>query len=218
MQQAHEELMACIADDVRQTAQWTGRSRLCAGVRAAMERVQRALFVPPDDEPLAYANRPLPIGHGQTISQPFIVALMTELLNPLPSHTVLEIGTGSGYATAVIAEIVQDVYSIEVVEALADVARERLGALGYTNVLVRQGDGYRGWPEHAPYDGILVTAAPSSIPEILVEQLRPGGRMVLPLTQEDGSQELTVVVKDTRGSVTSREVLPVAFVPMVLQT
>jgi len=215
VREAHEELLARVSEDLKQTAQWSGRSRLCAGVRAAMERVERDLFVSADQAAEAYANRPLPIGHGQTISQPFIVALMTELLNPLPLHRVLEIGTGSGYATAVIAEIVQEVYSIEVVEELAESARERLGSLGYTNVVVRQGDGYRGWAEHAPFDGILVTAAPALMPELLIEQLRPGGRMVLPIEKPSGGQELVVVVKDAQGHVQTRDVLPVAFVPMV---
>jgi len=215
MQDAHEKLLEQIAEEVGKTARWSGRRRLCAGVRSAMERVRRDLFVPGDLRAEAYANRPLPIGHGQTISQPFLVALMTDLLNPLPSHRVLEIGTGSGYATAVLAEIVQEVYSVERLEALAESARERLDALAYANIVIRQGDGALGWPEHAPYDRILVTAAPLSPPKPLLEQLRPGGRMVLPVGRPDGSQELIVLVKNTTGHVEERDILPVAFVPMV---
>ncbi len=197
------------------TSATTGRSALAPAVRRAMERVPRDAFVRKVDRPYAWRNRPLPIGHGQTISQPFIVAIMTELLDPGPEDVVLEIGTGCGYATAVLAEIVAHVYSVEFVRALADAARLRLAGLGYENVDVRQGDGNAGWAEHAPFDKISVTAAPPEIPPALVEQLAPGGRMVLPVGEHPGVQELLVVTKDADGAVRERGVLPVAFVPLV---
>ncbi len=150
-------------------------------VLEAMRSVERHRFVPPDAVDLAYTDQPLPIGHGQTISQPYIVALMTELLDPQPSDTVLEIGTGSGYQAAVLATLVSHVYTIEIIPALADEAARRLEELGYHNVTVRCADGYRGWPEHAPFDGIIVTAAPPTIPRPLLDQLAPGARLVVPV-------------------------------------
>jgi protein-L-isoaspartate(D-aspartate) O-methyltransferase len=180
-------------------------------VLAAMRKVPRHLFVPPDFLHVAYTDGPLPIGHEQTISQPYIVALMTELLELEGGERVLEIGTGSGYQAAVLAEIAGEVYTIEIVEALAATARERLSLLGYDSVRVMFGDGYRGWPEHAPFDAVIVTAAPDHIPEPLIEQLAAGGRLVIPVG--DLYQELLQVTKTDRG-VVERRVIPVRFVPM----
>ena len=161
----------------------------------------------------AYANRPLPIGHGQTISQPFIVALMTHLLMPRAEHTVLEIGTGSGYQAAVLARLVKRVIGIEIIAELAGHAAELLHSLHLDNVDIHHGDGYLGWPECAPYDGIIVTACTPAIPPALIEQLKPGGRMVIPIGQAHAHQELRLLEKSPIGAVTARNVLPVAFVP-----
>jgi protein-L-isoaspartate(D-aspartate) O-methyltransferase len=215
VQKAHAKLMAQIDAGMRQTARATGRDRLSPRVRAAMERVPRDEFVQPHQSEYAYYDEPLPIGHGQTISQPFIVALMTELLDPLPTDVVLEVGTGSGYATAVLAEIVERIYSVEVIRDLADTARDRLRRLGYANVEVMHEDGHQGWMDEAPYDGVLVTAAAPFIPPALVEQLKEGGRMVIPVGARFGPQDLLVVEKDERGEVFERSMLPVAFVPLV---
>jgi protein-L-isoaspartate(D-aspartate) O-methyltransferase len=182
-----------------------------AAVLAAMQTVPRHLFVPEEIRPSAYDDEPQPIGFGQTISQPYIVAFMTEALRLKGDETVLEIGTGSGYQAAILASIVKQVYTIEIVEPLASRAAQTLQDLGYHNVEVRAGDGYRGWPEYAPFDAIMVTAAPDHIPEPLVEQLREGGRMVLPVG--NFFQELMLVTKSARG-VEKREILPVRFVPM----
>ncbi|HEY0115733.1 MAG TPA: protein-L-isoaspartate(D-aspartate) O-methyltransferase [Allosphingosinicella sp.] len=180
----------------------------------AMGDVPRHLFVPPEFRHAAYRNEPLPIGNGQTISQPYIVALMTHLLEVEPGHRVLEVGTGSGYQAAVLSMLAGEVRSIEIVEPLAREAGARLRELGYTNVTVRAGDGYAGWPERAPFDRIIVTAGAPHIPLPLVEQLRPGGRMVIPVTRPGGEEELLLVTKDGRGRVRSRSVLPVRFVPL----
>jgi protein-L-isoaspartate(D-aspartate) O-methyltransferase len=178
----------------------------------AMRRVPRHLFVPPDLARAAYDDAPLPIGHGQTISQPYIVALMTALARPSPGDTALEIGTGSGYQAAVLAQVVGKVYSIEYVPALAAAATARLAP--YANVTVRQGDGYGGWPELAPFDVILVTAAPEEVPPALIEQLKPGGRLVIPVGSTTDTQELRLIEKDAAGQVTSTSVIPVRFVPL----
>jgi protein-L-isoaspartate(D-aspartate) O-methyltransferase len=183
-------------------------------VLEAMRKVPRHEFVPEDHRDASYADSPLPIGSGQTISQPYIVAAMTEAVDPEPDDVVLEVGTGSGYQAAVLAEIVKRVYTIEIVESLARTAGERLQRLGYTNVTVKAGDGYVGWPEHAPFDGIVVTAAPDHVPEPLVEQLAPGGRMVIPVGGQTWSQELLLIEKDLEGKVKRRSLLPVRFVPM----
>jgi len=181
-------------------------------VLEAMRKVPRHELVPPELRGEAYDDRPLPIGHGQTISQPYIVAAMTEALRLAGDERVLEVGTGSGYQAAVLAELAREVYSIEIVAPLAERARRDLARLGYANVQVRQGDGYRGWPEHAPFDAIVVTAAPDHVPEPLLAQLAPGGRLVLPL---GGSfaQELVLLTRGADG-VTRQELLPVRFVPM----
>ena len=183
-----------------------------AAVLAAMEAVPRHLFVPAGERGEAYADHPLPIGGGQTISQPYIVALMTELLGVGRQGKVLEIGTGSGYHAAVLSRVVGAVYSMEIVPSLGEEARGTLARLGYGNVHVRVGDGYKGWPEEAPFDAILLTAAPPSIPAPLLAQLKPGGRMVLPLGTV--VQELLVLTKRPDGTVETRNVLPVRFVPM----
>lgn len=210
-----EAMVREIADEARATASYTGRPAFSPRVMAAMGKVPRHKFVPPSEEAFAYVNGPLPIGYGQTISQPYIVALMTELIDPAPDDVVLEIGTGSGYQAAILAELVREVYSVEVVPELAEEAAARLKALGYANVQVRSGDGNAGWPEHGPYDAILVTAAGPRVPPALVEQLKPGGRMVIPIGGWHRDQELTIVEKDEKGQVRERPVLPVAFVPLV---
>jgi protein-L-isoaspartate(D-aspartate) O-methyltransferase len=180
---------------------------------AAMGRVPRHLFVPPEQQPYAYEDRPLAIGHKQTISQPYIVALMTDLLKLGSQDQVLEIGTGSGYQAAVLSELVRSVYTIEIVEPLAVEARQRLARLGYRNVEVRTGDGYKGWEENAPFDAIMVTAGADEIPPPLLRQLKPGGRMVIPVGPTDGIQYLTLIEKQADGSLHSRKVIPVRFVP-----
>jgi protein-L-isoaspartate(D-aspartate) O-methyltransferase len=186
-----------------------------ARVLAAMREVPRHLFVAARDRANAYIDSPLGIEHGQTISQPYIVALMTELARPRPTDRALEIGTGSGYQAAVLSRLVDRVFSVELIADLADTARERLATLGYRNVTVRQGDGYLGWPDHAPFDIIIVTAAPDSIPPALVAQLRAGGRLVIPVGPVGGVQDLQLIEKDQAGAVTTRTIIPVRFVPMV---
>jgi protein-L-isoaspartate(D-aspartate) O-methyltransferase len=182
-------------------------------VLQAMLNVPRHLFVPENYRHLAYADRPLPIGEGQTISQPYVVALMTSHLHLNPDDKVLEIGTGSGYQAAVLAELADKVYSVEIIEQLAYTAQERLHELGYTNVWVKHGDGFFGWKEHAPYDAITVTCATPTIPEHLVEQLKEGGRMILPLGDEAFHQSLTVLTK-REGEIEQQRVTGVVFVPM----
>lgn len=178
-----------------------------------MRRVQRHLFVPEDVRPLAYQDRPVPIGYGQTISQPFIVALMTHLLEPEPDDVVLEIGTGSGYQSAVLSPLVDKVCTIEIVPPLGEGAAARLAELGYDNVETRIADGYHGWPECGPFDGIVVTAAADHVPPPLVEQLAPGGRMVIPVGGAFATQHLTLVEKTASGEIRARQLLPVRFVP-----
>ena len=188
---------------------------LAAEVLEAMRRVPRHAFVPVSQRELAYTNRPLPIGYGQTISQPYIVALMTDLLRLAKRSRALEIGTGSGYQAAVLAELGHQVYTMEIVSELAEQAAQRLSALGYSAVHARQGDGYYGWPEAAPFDGIVVTAAASQIPLPLLEQLRPGGRMVIPIGAAFLVQQLMLIEKLADGSIRTEALLPVAFVPLV---
>ena len=197
------------------TSGLTGVPAMSPRVRAALGKVERHRLVPSEQSALAYRNHPLPIGHGQTISQPYIVALSTDLIAPEPHHTVLEVGTGSGYQAAVLAEIVARVFSIEIIDALGKEAAERLRTLGYRNVEVRIGDGYKGWPEKAPFDAIVVTAAAPRVPEALVAQLRIGGRMVIPVGADGGLQELLLVVKLANGRVEQKKILPVRFVPLV---
>ena len=207
------EMIAQIETEARSTAAYTGRSRFDSRVLAAIKRVPRHEFVPASEKDMAYLNIALPIGHGQTISQPYIVALMTDLLALEPDAVVLEIGTGSGYQAAVLAQVVRQVYSVEIIPAIAAKAKARFTRLGITNIEVRVGDGYYGWPEHAPFDGIVVTAAAPQIPPLLVEQLKPGGRLVIPLGRPLDHQDLTVAEKSEDNQLSLRSVLPVAFVP-----
>jgi protein-L-isoaspartate(D-aspartate) O-methyltransferase len=208
------DLMREVERDARRTAAYTGRRQFDPAVTAAMARIERHRFVPEALARYAYRNRPLPIGFGQTISQPYIVALMTDLLDPKPGQVVLEIGTGSGYQAAVLAELGLTVYTMEIIEPLAKSAKARLKSLGYDKVRVRWGDGYSGWPDHAPFDAIIVTAAGDHIPPPLIAQLRPGGRMVIPVGARFMTQQLVLVKKDATGKVTTRQLLPVAFVPL----
>jgi len=199
---------------VRETRAEIGKTAFDERVMSVMAQVPRHEFVPPGQVASAYRNRPLPIGHGQTISQPYIVALMTDLARAGPGDTVLEVGTGSGYQAAVMAHLAKAVYTIEIVEPLGLQATQRLKTLGYGNVQVRLGDGYHGWEEHAPYDAILVTAAASHIPPPLIRQLKPGGRMVIPVGAAFMVQQLMLVEKKPDGTVSTRQILPVAFVPL----
>jgi protein-L-isoaspartate(D-aspartate) O-methyltransferase len=209
----HADLIEEIEQEVQATARRTGRTRLAPRVMRALRAVRREAYVPSARRAEAYANHPLPIGHGQTISQPFIVALMTDLLDPQPDHVVLEVGTGSGYQAAMLAALVRQVYSIEVIPELSARAAKALAGEHVRNVALRVGDGALGWPEHAPYDGVIVTAAAAATPPALIAQLRPGGRMVIPLGLPHDSQMLTLVSKDADGTVARRDILPVAFVP-----
>jgi protein-L-isoaspartate(D-aspartate) O-methyltransferase len=202
---------------VRATSVMLGRSALNPRIIEALKKVPRHEFVDEKYRPYAYENRPLPIGHGQTISQPYIVAIMTDLLDVGNTAKVLEIGTGSAYQAAILGELVADVYTIEIVEPLAESAKERLQRLHYNNVHARQGDGYYGWEEAAPFDAILVTAAASHIPPPLIRQLKPGGRMLIPVGDRFNVQQLVLVEKNQNNKVTTRQLLPVAFVPLTGQ-
>jgi len=211
---ARSKMVEEVSADAAGTSTYSGKAALSPNVIAAMEKVERHRFVPAALAALAYLNRPLPIGYGQTISQPFVVALMTDLMRVGEGDRVLEIGTGSGYQAAVLAELAGSVYSIEIIEPLGKQADKRLKALGYGNVETRVGDGYYGWPEAAPFDAIMVTAAASHVPPPLIKQLKPGGRMVIPLGTQFMTQYLMLVEKRMDGSVTSRQILPVRFVPL----
>jgi protein-L-isoaspartate(D-aspartate) O-methyltransferase len=200
-------------EEIKEMAADTGVASFDARVLAALEKVPRHEFVPRDLEAAAYKNRPLPIGHGQTISQPFIVALMTDLLQTKDTDKVLEIGTGSGYQAAILSLLVREVFSIEIIPELGEAAGKVLKRLGYTNVQVKIGDGYQGWAEYAPFDAIIVTAAPAHIPPMLIEQLKPNGRMVIPVG--DLFQELMLVTKNPDGTTTSTTIVPVRFVPLI---
>jgi protein-L-isoaspartate(D-aspartate) O-methyltransferase len=193
----------------------TGLSAMSPAVRAALGKVERHRLVPPAQASAAYRNHPLPIGAGQTISQPYIVALSTDLVNPKAEDVVLEVGTGSGYQAAVLAEVVRHVYSIELIESLGKSAAARLAEMGYRNVEVRIGDGYAGWPEKAPFDAIVVTAAAPRVPPALMTQLKTGGRMVIPVGGSDDIQYLKLLTKRADGGYDEKRVLPVRFVPLV---
>lgn len=208
-----EDMLDAIARHARSCRDSLGRDHISAGVLRAMRRVPRERFVPDIERALAYGDHPLPIGHGQTISQPFIVAFMTDLLDVRAGHRVLEVGTGCGYQAAVLAELGCELDTIEIVAPLAAAARQTLAELGYTTVRVHHADGHRGLPERAPFDRIIVTAAPAAVPAVLVEQLAPGGRLVIPVG-EQLAQELRVIDKDASGAVVERRVLSVAFVPL----
>lgn len=225
MAAARKALAAEIADEVAGTRKWLGRETLDPRVMAALEKVPRHEFIPAANRAVAYDNRPQPIGHGQTISQPYIVAIMTDMAAPTPDDRVLEVGTGCGYQTAVLAELAAQVYSIEVVPELARPAATRLRRLGYANIETHIGDGAQGWAEHAPFDVIVVAAAAwHRIPPALIEQLAPGGRLVIPVDRsptadrypfKDQEQDLLLVTKDAKGKTSERKILPVAFVPLI---
>jgi protein-L-isoaspartate(D-aspartate) O-methyltransferase len=225
MAAACKAMVAEIAAEVAGTHIWLGKEALDSRVMVALERVPRHDFIPAANRDQAYDNRPQPIGHGQTISQPYIVAVMTDMAAPGPGDRVLEVGTGCGYQTAVLAELAAQVYSIEVVPELAGAAAERLRRLGYTNVETHTGDGAQGWVGQAPFDAIVVTAAAwHRIPPALIEQLAPGGRLVIPVDRSrsaarypftDQQQDLLLVTKDTKGKTSERKMLPVAFVPLI---
>ncbi len=208
-------LLEEVDEEMRRTAKWTGRRELKPEVRTAIARVPRHRFVAADMTGSAYVNRPLGIGHGQTISQPFIVALMTEMLDLPPGAKVLEVGTGSGYQAAVLAEIAGAVYTVEVVPSLSQNAQGALRRIGYRNIHFRIGNGRDGWPEEGPFPAIMVTAAAESIPERIVGQLAPGGRMILPVGRTNGPQNLVLVTKALDGAISKTTVLSVAFVPLV---
>lgn len=221
---ARAAMVAEVELEVAETARWLGKQKLDPAVIAALAHVPRHCFVPNKEREFAYENRPLPIGHRQTISQPYIVALMTDLAELGPGDRVLEVGTGCGYQAAILAELAERVYTIETVPELAASAAGRLAELGHDNVEVRHGDGAQGWPEAAPFDAILVTAAAQRrIPPALLEQLAPGGRLVIPLERRTGGfswakghdQELLVVAKDKTGKIEEKSVIPVAFVPLI---
>jgi protein-L-isoaspartate(D-aspartate) O-methyltransferase len=215
MKATRQDMLSDIEAEVRYTRELIGRDALAARVMQAMGEVPREKFVPSNMRGAAFENGPLPIGHGQTISQPYIVALMTDLLEPEADHSILEIGTGCGYQTAILSRLCATVYTVEVVRELGEAATDRLQSLGYLNIEFLIGNGYAGWPEHAPYDGIIVTAAASHVPPALLEQLKPGGRLVIPVGEPYGYQNLMLVEKDGRDEIRTRTILGVAFVPMV---
>ena len=211
-----KNLLERIQAEAGYTASYTGRKAFAEQVMAAMAKVPREEFVPADLVRMAYLNEPLPIGHGQTISQPYIVALMTDMLDLTEESVVLEIGTGSGYQAAILSSLAKQVYSIEKISELCETASRRLRDLGYDNVETRCSNGYTGWQEKAPFDGIIVTAAASHIPSVLVEQLKPGGRMLIPVGLQYMPQELMLVTKEEDGSSRVESILDVAFVPLVM--
>ena len=205
-----EEMLEVIAAYALLSSDRTQKEQFDTRVMEAIARVPRHDYVPNELQDVAYANIPLPIGHGKTISQPFIVALMTDLLDPQDDERVLEIGTGLGYQAAILAELVQQVYTVEIIEELGLEAAERLGGAGYGNIQVKIGDGGQGWPENGSYDKVIVTAAPELVPAPLIEQLRPGGRLVIPAGLED-QQQLLLMEKDINGRMSSTEIIPVVF-------
>ncbi|MFZ4789320.1 MAG: protein-L-isoaspartate(D-aspartate) O-methyltransferase [Candidatus Competibacteraceae bacterium] len=215
LEAAWQTLLNRVAAEIRETGAVTGCPALSAPVRQALATVPRHRFVADEQRGWAYADMPLPIGRGQTISQPFIVALMTELLALDPAMTILEIGAGSGYQTAVLAQLARQVYSVERIPELAEAAAQRWREMGIENVAIRVGDGGQGWEEYAPFDGIMVTAAATDVPPALVRQLKPGGRLVIPVGEPGYTQDLRVIHKDPQGVVFSRSALPVVFVPLI---
>jgi len=211
---ARHALVKEIRSDVQATSLYLDKEALDPRVIHAMDTVPRHKFVPFDQRRNAYQNRPLPIGHGQTISQPYIVAIMTDLIKPKAGDRVLEIGTGSGYQAAILAEVVNEVYTIEIIKPLGEDAISRFRELGYKNIHARIGDGYYGWEEAAPFDGIVVTASASHVPPPLIKQLKPGGRMIIPVGSLFMVQQLVIVEKQFDGKITTRQILPVRFVPL----
>lgn len=212
--QRRHDMVRIIEADVRATSVYLDTKALDPRVMTAMDTVPRHEFVPFPGRRFAYNNRPLPIGHGQTISQPYMVAVMTDLLKPKAHHRVLEIGTGSGYQAAMLGELVKEVFSIEIIKPLAEQAKTRLARLGYNNIQTRIADGYYGWQEHAPFDSIVVTAAASHIPPPLLKQLKPGGRMIIPVGSTFMVQQLVMVEKSKTNKVTVSQIMPVRFVPL----
>jgi len=210
-----KHMIAGIEREVKYTRSYIGKNKLDDRVMKAMAKVPRDWFVPEGAKSMAFNNSPLPIGHNQTISQPFIVALMTDLLQLKTQHTVLEIGTGTGYQTAILSILCKQVYSVERIDALSKMANQHFKELNYNNIETCIGNGYEGWLEHAPYDGIIVTAAASHIPEPLIEQLKKGGNLVIPVGLEGMHQELKLVKKNLQGEITVDSILGVAFVPLV---
>jgi protein-L-isoaspartate(D-aspartate) O-methyltransferase len=210
-----KRMIADIQREVQYTRTMIGKDALDERVMQAMKEVPRDAFVPNGMKMRAFDNAPLPIGHGQTISQPYIVALMTDLLEIKPEDTVLEIGSGSGYQTAILSRLCKQVYSLEVIPELSASAGRLLEQLGYDNIEMRSGNGFDGWPDNGPYDGIIVTAAAPYIPDALFDQLKPGGRLVIPVGLPYNRQELMAVTKDERGEMQTKAILGVAFVPMV---
>ncbi len=215
LERLRQRMIADIETEVAYTKRMIGRDHLDPRVMKAMRQVPREQFVPPNLRHAAFDNGPLPVGYGQTISQPYIVALMTDLLELEADDTVLEIGTGSGYQSAILSTLCKKVYSMDVVPELSEATRLRLEDMGYDNIELKVGNGYLGWPEHAPYDGIIVTAAADQIPEALIEQLKAGGKLVIPVGQPYSYQELLLVEKDDEGEIHQRKIIGVAFVPMV---
>lgn len=209
-----KQMLREIEREAAYTSSMTGRGAFSPAVMKAMETVPRERFVPEDARLQAFYNGPLPIGHGQTISQPYIVALMTDLLDLQPDDEILEVGTGSGYQAAILSRLVRQVNTMEIIEPLLTRAADTLRSLGYTNVVCRVGDGNHGWPEKAPFDGIIVTAAAPAIPPVLIDQLKPGARMVIPVGLPYHHQELMLLEKDEAGKVSTRDVLGVVFVPL----
>jgi protein-L-isoaspartate(D-aspartate) O-methyltransferase len=213
-QQQRQELVNIIKADVVRTRDFLGQEMLDERVLDAIGKVPRHEFVPESERSYAYENRPLPIGYGQTISQPYIVAIMTELLKPKETDRVLEVGTGSGYQAAILAELVDSVYTIEIIEELSQKAADNLKRAGYANVHTRTGDGYYGWETEAPFDGIVVTAVASHIPPPLIKQLKPGGRMIIPVSAQFMTQYLVLVIKAIDGKISTQQIIPVRFVPL----
>ncbi len=212
-----ENMLDTIRTEAKYTASYTGREAFDKRVMQAIQAVDRAAFVPSHYKKQAYDNSPLVIGHGQTISQPYIVALMTDLLDLTPKSIVLEIGTGSGYQTAILARLAQQIFTIERIPELADSSKQRLKELGYQNVEVRCDDGYYGWKEKAPFDAIIVTAAATHMPQNLLDQLKSEGRMIIPIGLPYMHQELMLVTKDKTGKIKIESVLDVAFVPLIVE-
>ena len=211
---ARQAMVRMIEDDVKSTRFYLDKEILDEKVMQMMAKVPRHEFVPDNNKDYAYENRPLSIGHGQTISQPYIVAIMTDLLELKPDSRVLELGTGSGYQAAILSGLVKEVFSIEIIEPLGLAAKARLARLGYDNVTVKIGDGYYGWEEEAPFDAIIVTAAASHIPPALSKQLKVGGRMIIPVGTLFMTQQLLLVSKQDKAKLVSRQILPVRFVPV----
>ncbi len=213
-QMARQRMVEIISKNVKETSLYLNKQELDPRVMEAIGTVPRHEFVPEYERDQAYLNRPLSIGHGQTISQPYIVAIMTDMLKLTPESKVLELGTGSGYQAAILSELAAQVYTIEIVTTLGDQAREKLKKLGYDNVQVKTGDGYYGWEEYAPFDAIIVTAAGSHIPPPLIKQLKPGGHMVSPVGTNFMTQQLLLISKEDSDKFVSREIIPVSFVPL----